>query len=64
MFFEKVIGETLMNAWSSYLREQADIAERVSKTMTTPETRKEFADIAGSFRRDADLEDETPTLTH
>lgn len=51
-----------MNAWSDYLREQAAMADRMSETMTTPEGRKEFADIAGSFRRDADHEDAKPSL--
>lgn len=53
-----------MNDWSDYLREQADIADRYAKTMTTPETIKEFADIAESFRRDADAEDANPTYKH
>jgi hypothetical protein len=51
-----------MNAWSEYLRAQAEIADRMAGTMTTPESRKEFTEIAGSFRRDADIEDETPSL--
>jgi hypothetical protein len=51
-----------MNAWSAYLRGQAVMADRLSETMTTPEARKEFADIASSFRRDADRDDETPPL--
>jgi hypothetical protein len=46
-----------MSAWSIYLREQAIIADRVSRTMTNPESQKEFADIASSYRRDADIED-------
>ena len=46
-----------MNAWSEYLRVQALIADRASETMTTTETIKEFADIAASFRHDADVED-------
>jgi hypothetical protein len=54
----------IMNAWSSYLRGQAAIAGRHSKAMTTPETIKEFADIADSFRRDADAEDANPTYKH
>jgi hypothetical protein len=49
-----------MNAWSEYLRAQAEIADRMAGTMTTPEARREFADIASSFRRDADIEDQTP----
>jgi hypothetical protein len=52
----------LMNAWSDYLREQADIADRYARTMTTAETVKEFVDIAESFRRDA--EDANPTYKH
>jgi hypothetical protein len=43
-----------MNAWSEYSRGQAVIADRYAKTMTTAETMKEFADIAESFRHDAD----------
>jgi hypothetical protein len=57
-------GRNLMNAWSDYLREQADIADRYAKTMTTAETVKEFVDIAESFRRDADAEDANPTYKH
>ena len=53
-----------MNAWSNYLRGQAAIADRHSKAMTTPETIKEFADIADSSRRDADAEDANPTYKH
>ncbi|MEO6841675.1 MAG: hypothetical protein ABI192_13005 [Bradyrhizobium sp.] len=53
-----------MNAWSDYLRGQAVIADRHSKSMTTPETKKEFADIADSFRQDADAEDANPTYKH
>ena len=53
-----------MNAWSEYLRGQAAIADRYAKTMTTAETIKEFADIAESFRHDADLEDENPTCKY
>lgn len=49
-----------MNAWSDYLREQAVIADRYAKTMTSAETVKEFVDIAESFRRDADAEDAIP----
>ena len=55
-----------MNAWSEYLRAQAEMADRMADKMTTPETRREFTDIAGSFRRDADIEEEisgTPRLT-
>jgi hypothetical protein len=52
---------TQMNAWSTYLRTQAVLADRVSKTMTTAATIKEFADYAVAFRRDADAEDRTPT---
>jgi hypothetical protein len=54
----------VMNAWSDYLRGQAIIADRHSKAMTTAETIKEFADIAESFRRDADAEDANPTYKH
>jgi hypothetical protein len=57
-------GRNLMNAWSDYLREQAVIADRCAKTMTTAETVKEFVDIAESFRRDADAEDANPTYKH
>ena len=46
-----------MTAWSDYLREQALVADRVAGSMTTPETKKEFADIAASYRRDADIEE-------
>jgi hypothetical protein len=49
-----------MSAWSIYLREQALVADRVAKTMQTPESRKEFEDIAASYRRDADIEEKTP----
>jgi hypothetical protein len=57
-------GRDFMNAWSDYLRGQADIADRYAKTMTTAETVKEFVDIAESFRRDADAEDANPTYKH
>lgn len=46
-----------MTAWSDYLRQQVVVADRVAATMTTADARKEFADIAASFRRDADIED-------
>ena len=49
-----------MNAWSDYLRTQAVLADRISKTMTTAATIKEFADHAEGFRRDAEAEDRTP----
>ena len=49
-----------MNAWSDYLRTQAVLADRISKTMTTAATIKEFADYAEGFRQDADAEDKTP----
>jgi hypothetical protein len=49
-----------MNAWSEYLRTQAVLADRVSKTMTTAATVREFADYAEGFRRDAEAEDRTP----
>lgn len=57
-------GGNSMNAWSDYLRGQAVIADRYSKTMTTAEAIKEFTDIAESFRHDADVEDENPTYKH
>jgi hypothetical protein len=50
-----------MSAWSEYLRTQAVLADRISKTMTTAATIKEFADYAEGFRRDADAEDRTPS---
>ena len=53
-----------MNAWSDYLRGQAVIADRHSKAMTAAERIKEFADIAESFRQDADAEDKNPTCKH
>jgi hypothetical protein len=43
---------------------QAVIADQHSGAMTTPETIREFADIAESFRRDADAEDASPTCEH
>jgi hypothetical protein len=49
-----------MNAWSEYLRTQAVLADRISKTMTTAASIKEFADYAEGYRRDADAEDKTP----
>ena len=49
-----------MNVWSDYLRAQAVLADRISKTMTTAAMAKEFADYAESYRRDADAEDKTP----
>ena len=49
-----------MNVWSKYLRTQAVLADRISKTMTTAATVKEFADYAEGYRRDADAEDRTP----
>jgi hypothetical protein len=49
-----------MNVWSKYLRTQAVLADRISKTMTTAATIKEFADYAEGYRRDADAEDRTP----
>jgi hypothetical protein len=52
--------EKVMNAWSDYLRTQAVLADRISKTMTTAAMVKEFADYAESYRRDADAEDKTP----
>ena len=50
--------EKAMNVWSEYLRTQAVLADRISKTMTTAATVKEFADYAEGYRRDA--EDTTP----
>jgi hypothetical protein len=52
--------ENAMNVWSDYLRTQALLADRISRTMTTAATVKEFADYAAGYRRDADAEDETP----
>ncbi len=52
--------EKLMNAWSDYLRTQAALADRISKSMTAATTIKEFADYAEGFRRDANAEDRTP----
>jgi hypothetical protein len=49
-----------VNAWSEYLRTQAVLADRISRTMTTAATVKEFADYAEEYRRDADAEDSTP----
>jgi len=49
-----------MNVWSEYLRTQAVLADRISKTMTTAATVKEFADYAEGYRREADAEDSTP----
>jgi hypothetical protein len=51
-----------MNAWSEYLRTQAVLADRISKTMTTVASIKEFADYAEEYRRDADAEDSLPSL--
>jgi len=52
-------GRNVMNAWG-----QAVIADRYAKTMTTAATFKEFADIAESFRHDADVEDKNPTCKY
>jgi hypothetical protein len=52
--------ENAMNVWSDYLKAQAVLADRISRTMTTAATIKEFADYAEGFRRDADAEDRTP----
>jgi hypothetical protein len=49
-----------MNPWSEYLRSQAVLADRISKSMTTAATVKEFADYAEGYRRDADAEDRAP----
>jgi hypothetical protein len=57
-------GGNVMNAWSEYLRGQAVIADRYAKTMTTTAAIKEFADIAESFRHDADVEDKNPTCKY
>jgi hypothetical protein len=57
-------GGNVMNAWSEYLRGQALIADKYAKTMTTAATIKEFADIAESFRHDADVEDKNPTCKY
>jgi hypothetical protein len=46
-----------MNDWSNYLRGQAVLADRISKTMITLDMVKEFQGYAASFRRDADAED-------
>jgi hypothetical protein len=51
--------EQLMTQWSDYLRGQAVLADRISKTMTTPDMVKEFQGYAASFRHDADAEDKT-----
>jgi hypothetical protein len=51
--------EQPMNKWSDYLRGQAVLADRLSKSMTTPDLVKEFQGYADSFRRDADAEDNT-----
>ena len=53
-----------MNAWSEYLRGQAGLADRISKTMKTAALAKEFTDYAISFRQDADAEDAKPTRKH
>ncbi len=42
-------GGNVMNAWSEYLRGQAVIADRYAKTITTAETIKKLADIAGKL---------------
>ncbi len=42
-------GGNVMNAWSEYLRGRAVIADGYAKTMTTAETIKKFADIAGKL---------------
>jgi hypothetical protein len=59
---ELFTGGHFMNAWSKYLREQAVLADRVSRTMTSRESQKEFEDIAASYRRDADIEDAAKAL--
>jgi len=56
-----VAGEDLMmNRWSNYLREQAELAERLSRTMPTRDLAREFEGYAASFRRDAEAEDNAP----
>ena len=52
--------EKAMNVWSDYLKAQAVLADRISKTMTTAATIKEFADYAEGYWRDADAKDRTP----
>jgi hypothetical protein len=52
--------ENAMNAWSEYLRGQAALADRISKSQTDPATIREFANYAEGFRQDADAEDKTP----
>lgn len=52
-----------MTAWSDYLRQQAIVADRVAAGSTTTGARKEFTDIAASYRRDADIEDGTISET-
>jgi hypothetical protein len=49
-----------MNTWSDYLKAQAVQADRISKTMTTAATIKEFADYAEGYRREAAAEDAAP----
>jgi hypothetical protein len=46
-----------MTEWSNYLRQQAIVADRVASNTTSLESRKEFTDIAISYRRDADIEE-------
>jgi hypothetical protein len=57
-------GGNPMNGWSDYPRGQAMIANRHSKAMTALKDIQEFADIAESFRRDADAEGAKPTWTY
>jgi hypothetical protein len=52
--------EKPMNVWSDYLRTQAVLADRISRTMTTAASIKEFSGYAEACRRDADAEDRTP----
>jgi len=49
-----------MSAWSDYLREQAVIADRVAANAVTADSRREFEEIAASYRRDADAEERMP----
>ena len=50
-----------MSAWSDYLREQAVIADRVAANAVTADSRREFEEIAASYRRDADAEERMPS---
>ena len=50
-----------MSVWSDYLRTQADLADHLARTLPTPGAREDFAEIAGGFRRGAEIEDAAPT---